>query len=472
MPFKLSGIEDEILRSVSASAAKLNMQAYAVGGWVRDRLLGREVDEIDFVTVGDGIEFANQVAKDLGYKGKIAIYKNFGTAQFNHKGWNLEFVGARKESYSEDSRNPEVSPGTLKEDQERRDFTVNALAFNLNGDKFGELVDPFNGKADMEARIIKTPLDPDTTFSDDPLRMFRAIRFACQLDFEIDEEVFASIKRNLYRVDILAQERITAELNKMIEADPPSRGFFLMDEAGILAKIFPEFVALKGVDRVGNMAHKDNFLHTLEVLDNVGYRSPDLWLRWAAILHDIAKPKTKKFDKVQGWTFHAHEFVGYKMVKGIFRRFKLPMNEKMKFVEKLVLLHLRPISLTKENITDSAIRRLLFEAGDDIDDLMLLCEADITTKSDAKKKRYTENLKLVRQKLIDIEEKDRVRNFQPPVSGEQIMEAFGLKPCREVGMIKNAIKDAILDGELKNEPEAAYQFMLAKGKELGLDVKV
>lgn len=421
------------------------------------------------MVIGDGIHIAKRVARLLCVNAP-AIFKKYGTAMISYHGLEVEFVGARKESYRRESRKPKVTPGTLQDDQSRRDFTINAMAFKISGENYGDFLDPFNGMSDLKKGIVRTPNDPDTTFSDDPLRMMRAVRFATQLNFTIDKETFAGIQRNVERIKIISQERITTELNKIILSPEPSIGWRLLLYTGLCELIFPEFYALKGVDYVDGKGHKDNYFHTAEVLDNVARVSQDLWLRWAAVLHDIGKPRTKRFDQKAGWTFHGHDAVGAYMVPKIFRRFKLPLDEKMQFVKKLVQLHLRPISLTKENISDSAIRRLLFDAGDDIEDLMTLCQADITTKNAAKMNRYLTNYELVKRKMVEVEENDRMRNWQPPITGEEIMSAFGIPPSRTVGDIKLAIREAILDGEIRNEHEAAYDFMLAIGQEMGLAV--
>ena len=435
----------------------MGVRAYVIGGYVRDYYLRRPNTDIDITVVGNGIELAEALGREL--KTNVSVFKTFGTAMLRWKGMEIEFVGARRESYSENSRKPAVEAGTLEDDQLRRDFTINAMAWSLNSDTFGELEDPFDGMGDLEECVIRTPCDSDTTFSDDPLRMMRAVRFASQLGFSIEPETFEAIARNRERIKIVSAERITTELNKIIASPVPSIGLELMDMTGLMPLVFPEFSRLKGVDRVGYKAHKDNFIHTLMVLDNVAVNSDNLWLRWAAILHDIGKPATKAYDPVVGWTFHGHEFVGAKMVPAIFRRMKLPLNEKMKYVQKLVALHLRPIALTEEGITDSAVRRLMFDAGDDIDDLMILCEADITSGDENKVKRYLKNFAHVREMMNEIEEKDRIRNFQPPISGEMIMEIYGIPPGRVVGDIKAVIKDAILDGKIGNNYEEAYVLM-------------
>jgi len=457
----------EILRDVVTSE---NVKGYVIGGWVRDCLLKREHSDkdIDIVIIGSGIEIARKAAKKISPGTKVTIFKNFGTAMFKNNEYEIEFVGARKESYDRGSRKPVVENGTLEDDQKRRDFTINTLAISINHDTFGELTDPFRGIEDLKKRILRTPLDPGQTFSDDPLRMMRAIRFATQLNFKIEENTFISIKENAERIRIVSPERIVTEMNKIMKCDHPSKGFILLEKSGLLKIIFPELNNLKGVETKEGKAHKDNFLHSIKVLDNLCKSTDNLWLRWAALLHDIAKPVTKKYSSDTGWSFHGHEFIGSKMIPDIFRNLKLPLNEKMKYVQKIVDLHLRPIALTQEEVTDSAIRRLLFEAGDDIDDLMMLCEADITSKNEAKKAKHLKNFKLVRNKLREIEEKDALRNFQPPLDGSEIISAFGLKPGKEVGIIKNAIREAILDGIIPNEHEAARKLMFEIGKEIGL----
>jgi tRNA nucleotidyltransferase/poly(A) polymerase len=461
--------ERQLLERIAAAADGINMPCYLIGGFVRDKLLGRNSKDADIVCVGDGIALANAVAATFEPKLQVSFFKNFGTAQIKlNYGFEIEFVGARKESYQEHSRKPLVEIGTLVDDQNRRDFTINAMAISLCKDDFGALIDPFNGVGDLEAKIIQTPLDADITFSDDPLRMMRAIRFATQLNFVIEEKTLASIARNKERIKIISQERITDELNKIIASKVPSVGFDLLYRTGLLEYFFPQMTLLAGVEIIEGKGHKDNFYHTLQVLDNVAYRSNNLWLRWAAILHDIAKPPTKRFEMGHGWTFHGHDALGKKMCTPIFRQLKLPLNEHLKYVAKLVGLHLRPISLSKEEITDSAMRRLLFDAGEDLEDLMMLCESDITSKNKQKVRRFLENFEIVKQRLKIVEEQDKIRNWQPPIDGAEVMRIFNLPPSREVGFIKTAVREAILDGLIPNEYDAAYSFMIQKAAEMGI----
>lgn len=459
---------EPVFHKISETADELGLECYVVGGYVRDIFLQRLSKDIDVVVVGSGIAMAEALAAKLGRGAHLSVFKNFGTAQLKYKGTEVEFVGARKESYTHDSRKPIVEDGTLEDDQNRRDFTINALAVCLNRERFGELVDPFDGMYDMKDRTIRTPLDPDITFSDDPLRMMRCVRFATQLNFYIDDETFDSLCRNRERISIISKERIADELNKIMLSPIPSKGFIDLDRSGLLELIFPELVALQGVESRNGRAHKDNFYHTLEVLDNICKHTDNLWLRWAALLHDIGKPTTKRWDARVGWTFHNHNYIGERMIPGIFRKMKLPMNEKMKYVQTLVGLHMRPIVIADDEVTDSAVRRLLFEAGEYIDDLMTLCEADITSKNSERKKRFLQNFQLVREKMADLQKKDDYRNFQPPVSGEEIMQTFGLQPCKEVGILKQVIKDAIWNSVIPNEYEAARALMMQRAAEMGL----
>ena len=462
-------LKHPVFKVASEIVTDQNLEAYVIGGFVRDLILERPSNDIDIVVIGNGLQLAKDCAEKLRVK-KVSVFERFGTAQFKYKDLDVEFVGARKESYRSDSRKPTVEDGSLQDDQNRRDFSINAMALSLHKDNFGDLIDPFDGMVDLEKGIMRTPLEPAKTYSDDPLRMMRAIRFATQLDFKIEIKSLEAISENAHRLDIISQERISDELNKIILSKTPSRGFKLLYSTKLLHQFFPEMIALKGVETRDGKAHKDNFYHTLEVLDNISENTDDLWLRWAAILHDIAKPPTKRFDPVVGWTFHGHEDLGARMVPKIFKRMKLPLDAKMKYVQKLVRLHLRPISLVKGHVTDSAVRRLLFETGDDVDDLMTLCNADITSKNEFKVKKYKKNFEEVNQKLIAVEEKDRIRNFQPPVSGDLIMKTFGLEPCAEIGVLKNKIKEAILEGTISNDEKEAFQFMVVLGKEIGLEI--
>ena len=464
-------IDTPLFHKLTETADEMGLECYLVGGYVRDLILERPTNDIDVVVVGSGIKMAEAFSKKLGRHAHLSVFRNFGTAQVKWHGNEVEFVGARKESYQRNSRKPIVEDCTLEDDQNRRDFTINAMAVCLNAQRLGELVDPFDGMYDLQEGIIATPLDPDITFSDDPLRMMRCVRFATQLHFIIEDETFDALERNRERIKIISGERIITELNKIILADTPSRGFVELHRCGLLQLILPELAALDCVETRNGKSHKNNFYHTLEVLDAVAQKSNSLYLRWAALLHDIGKPRSKRWEPSIGWTFHNHNYLGEKMIQPLFRRLKLPLDERMKYVAKLVGLHMRPIAIADEIVTDSAVRRLLFDAGDDIDDLMLLCEADITSKNEQRKKNFLQNFKIVRQKLIDIEEKDRIRNFQPPVDGKEIMDMFGLEPCREVGTLKTALKDAILDGKIPNEYEPALAFIIDKAKAMGLEPK-
>ena len=462
-------LNNPIFKIIAQASQELNMDSYVIGGFVRDFLLQRDFKkDIDIVAIGSGIDLALKVSELLPNKPKVQVFKNYGTAMLRYKEIDIEFVGARKESYNQESRNPIVENGTLEDDQNRRDFTINALAFSLNLNNYGDLVDPFDGLADLENKILKTPLNPDITYSDDPLRMLRGIRFATQLNFEIEAESLTAIERNKERINIISGERIVDELNKILSTDKPSIGFLHLYKTGLLDIILPELTALNNVEEIEGHTHKNNFYHTLEVVDNICPNTEDVWLRWSALLHDIGKAPTKKFSKKQGWTFHGHEFLGGKMAKRIFERLHMPLNNKLKFVQKMVMMSSRPIVLAQEIVTDSAVRRLVFDAGEDVDDLMTLCEADITTKNPAKFKKYHNNFDVVRKKIIEVEERDHVRQFQPPISGEQIMELFNLKPSREIGMLKEAVKEAILDGKIPNEYQAAYEFVLKRAEKLGL----
>jgi len=461
-------INDKLFKTISSCADQLGLDCYVIGGFVRDYFLKRKSKDVDIVVVGSGIEMAKSVSKALKITSEIKIFKTYGTAMLRYSNFEIEFVGARKESYSAKSRNPKISEGTLEDDIKRRDFTINSLAFSLNKKNYGELVDQYNGLDDIESKIIKTPLDPNVTFNDDPLRMLRAIRFASNLKFDINKNILEVITNLSSRINIITKERIVDEINKILLSEKPSYGFFLLEKTGLLNIILPEITALKGIDEIEGQTHKDNFYHTLEVLDNISKETDNLWLRWAALLHDIGKMPTKKFNSKIGWTFHGHEFEGSKMVYKIFKRLKMPLNDKMKYVQRIVLLSSRPIVLAQENVTDSAVRRLIFDAGDNIDDLMTLCEADITTKNKERFKKYLRNFKIVRNKIIEVEERDNIRNFQPPVTGKEIMETFNLKPCKAIGQIKEAIKEAILEGDINNNYDDAYNIMLKEGKKLGL----